>query len=248
MPTERRSTPSPQPAAEAGDEASDPRQPTPLAAAPPAVAMGESRWPMATAVIVLIVLTAVPPYGGLGFGPLLAVFEAVLLVTLIIGDPGRIDDRSRRMRRVSTTLVVLVVATSLVGTVALVYRLLTGAQELNSADTLLASGAKAWLVVNIAFALLYWQLDCGGPAERAYRLRPQPDFAFPQELNPQLAAPGWRPRFIDYLYLAISTSTAFSPTDTSPLTRWAKMAMTFQALFSVVIIGLVIARAVNVLN
>ena len=110
---------------------------------------------------------------------------------------------------------------------------------------LLFAGAKVWLTNNIAFALLYWQFDGGGPAERAYGLPRFPDFAFPQQSNPELAPPDWRPRFIDYLYVAFTTANAFSPTDTMPLSPWAKVAMAVQALVSFVLIGLVIARAIN---
>ena len=83
-------------------------------------------------------------------------------------------------------------------------------------------------------------------AERAHGLPRYPDFAFPQLSSPELAPPDWRPRFIDYLYIGFTTANAFSPTDTMPLTPWAKVAMATQALISFVIVGLVIARAVNV--
>ena len=73
-----------------------------------------------------------------------------------------------------------------------------------------------------------------------------PDFAFPQQLNPELAPPGWRPKFVDYLYLGLTNSTAFSPTDVMPMAAWAKLTMSVQSLVSLIIIGLVIARAVNI--
>jgi hypothetical protein len=75
-----------------------------------------------------------------------------------------------------------------------------------------------------------------------------PDFAFPQQLSPEIAAPDWRPQFVDYFYVGVTTAVAFSPTDTMPLARWAKLTMALQALISLVILGLVIARAVNVLQ
>ena len=99
---------------------------------------------------------------------------------------------------------------------------------------------------NIAFALLYWELDGGGAAARAHHLPTHVDLAFPQLLNPQIAPSGWQPRFIDYLYLGFTNATAFSPTDVMPLVPWAKIAMAIQALVSLGILGLVIARAVNV--
>jgi hypothetical protein len=99
-----------------------------------------------------------------------------------------------------------------------------------------------WLVPG----LLYWELDSGGPLARYERRRTYPDFAFSQHLNPELAPPGWRPRYVDYLILGLTTNTAFSPTDVMPMAAWAKLTMALQSLISLSVIGLVIARAVNV--
>lgn len=200
---------------------------TEAGAGAPTVSPGEARWPMALAVLALMALTMVPPYAVPGAAIGIAAFQGLLLATLIIGDPGRIDDRSRRVRRISIVLVLLLLSTTLGSTIILVLFLVVGAPEANSAGPLLVMGAKVWLSNNIAFALLYWQMDSGGPAERAYRLRAYPDLAFPQRLN-------------------LTTANAFSPTDTAPLSRWAKGAMGSQALISLVVIGLVVARAVNV--
>jgi uncharacterized membrane protein len=99
---------------------------------------------------------------------------------------------------------------------------------------------------NLAFALLFWELDGGGAAARAHRTRDRLDLAFPQQINPHVAAPDWQPRFIDYLYLGFTNATAFSPTDVMPLAPWAKITMAIQSVISLAILGLVIARAVNV--
>ena len=104
-----------------------------------------------------------------------------------------------------------------------------------------------WVNNNVIFGLLYWELDGGGPAHRGLHDRP-PDFAFPQTLDPALAAPGWRPTFVDYLYLGLTNALAFSPTDAMPLVPWAKLTMALQSLISVSVLSLVIARAVNVLT
>jgi hypothetical protein len=106
-------------------------------------------------------------------------------------------------------------------------------------------GNLVWLSNNIAFGLLYWEIDGGGSAARAHRLPRYPDFCFPQQLNPDRGPPGWRPRFHDYLYLGFTNALAFSPTDVMPLSGWAKLSMGVQSLLSVAILGLVIARAVN---
>jgi uncharacterized membrane protein len=95
--------------------------------------------------------------------------------------------------------------------------------------------------------MLYFELDCGGAAARAHHMPATPALAFPQQLNPEVASADWRPRFVDYLYLALTNATAFSPTDVMPLAPWAKITMGVQSLVSLLILGLVVARAVNVL-
>ena len=105
-----------------------------------------------------------------------------------------------------------------------------------------------WIGLIIMFAFLYWELDLGGPGERAHKVSEYPDLAFPQELNPSLGRPGWRPMFIDYLYLGLINGLAFSPTDVMPLAHWAKITMGLQSIASLAVIGLVIARAANILQ
>ena len=100
----------------------------------------------------------------------------------------------------------------------------------------------------LTFGFLFWELDGGGPGERAHRPADYPDLAFPEQLNPRVAPPGWRPVLYDYLYLGLTNALAFSPTDVMPLARWAKAAMGLQSVISLLILGLVIARAVNILQ
>ena len=211
--------------------------------------VGEHRWPMALAVLAAIVLTSTVP-SSLRFGPswLVPVVEGVLLVALIVGDPGRIDRRSRWLRVLSIVLVAALLLTALSFTAQLISDLVSGGPATDSANELLRAGGCVWVSNNIAFALLYWELDSGGSAARFHDVRPRPDFAFPQQMNPELGWTDWRPRFVDYLYLGFTSATAFSPTDVMPLVPWAKMAMLIQSLVSLMILGLVIARAVNVLT
>lgn len=212
----------------------------------PEPVVGESRLPMALAVLALMALAVVSPAGlALLPGWLLAAVEGVLLVALMIGDPGRIDRDTRWLRLVSFALVAVILISTLTATVLLLHGLLVGSAETQDAVKVLVAGAKVWLGNNVAFALLYWQFDSGGPAARAHGMPRYPDFAFPQQLSPELAPPGWRPQFIDYLYVGFTNANAFSPTDTMPMVHWAKVAMGCQALISFAIIGLVIARAVN---
>jgi uncharacterized membrane protein len=207
---------------------------------------GEARWPMAGAVLAAVALTVLLP-DDLRLGPvwLLPVVDAVLLVLVIVGDPGRIDRRSNAVRTMSIALVAVLVLGALSGTIQLIDQLMHGGSVTRSAEALLTAGATVWSANAIAFALLYWELDGGGSAARAHGLPSHPDFAFPQQLNPELAPPGWRPLFVDYLYLAFTNSTALSPTDTMPMAAWAKLAMMVQSLVSLAILGLVVANAVN---
>ena len=204
---------------------------------------------MAGAVLAAMVLTILLP-DSVRAGPrwLLPLIEAVLLVTVIAADPGKINRRSRWLRAVSIVLVAVLVLGALLATAQLIDDLVHGGPETNSASELLQAGSIVWVSNNIAFALLYWELDGGGSAARAHHLPTHADFAFPQQLNPTIASLDWRPRFIDYLYLGFTNATAFSPTDTMPLAPWAKIAMMAQSLVSLAILGLVIARAVNVFD
>ena len=174
--------------------------------------------------------------------------EVGLLIALVIVDPGRIDRRSQLLRGLSITLTCVLALTAALATALLVIELVDGAPDLHNASTLLTTGATVWVDVNLSFALLYWELDGGGSAERLHHRREYPDLAFPEHMNPHLAPPGWRPIFVDYLYLGFTNATAFSPTDVMPLARRMKMMMATQAIMSIVILSLVIANAVNILG
>ena len=204
---------------------------------------------MVGAVLAAMLLTFLLPKA-LRIGPnwLIPLLEGVLLIALIVGDPGKIDRRSKRLRGLAIGLVAVLVLESLFSTTLLIAALILGRHVTNSASVLLSAGAIVWVSNNLAFTLLYWQLDSGGAAARAHGLPTHPDLAFPQQLNPELAPADWRPVFIDYLYLGFSNALSFSPTDVLPLVPWAKIAMGMQALISLAILGLVIARAVNVLG
>lgn len=204
---------------------------------------------MAAAVVAASALTLARP-SELLVAPswVLPAIEGVLLAVLIVRDPGRIDRRSGTLRAVSIGAVGILVLDALLATGQLTVILVQGGSLTNSATDLLSAGVVVWVSNVVAFALLYWELDSGGSAARAHGLPSTPDIAFPQQLNPELAPPGWRPQFHDYLYLGLTTATAFSPTDAMPLRGWVKLLMTVEALISLVVLGLVVARAVNVLT
>jgi len=204
---------------------------------------------MAFAVVAVIVMTLLLPRDLVArprWG--MPLVEGLLLVAVIVADPGKIDLVSPRVRALSITLITLLVGTTLWCTTQLIVELVRGGPATQSGGALLAAGGLVWLSNCLSFGLLYWELDSGGPAVRAHGLAAHPDFAFPQQLSPEIAPEHWRPRFVDYMYLGFTSATAFSPTDAMPLRAWNKIAMMAQSTISLVLLGLVIARAVNVLR
>jgi len=213
--------------------------------------LGESRWPPAIAVMVFIVLNVslriwLPADRAISVPWLLPAIEVGLLIVLLAHDPASGDRRALQMRKLAILLVALLTVAALWTTAILIQHLVTGDKQTSSGGRLLASGALTWSGNILAFSLLYWVFDSGGPRIRAAGVRRYRDFAFPQTQDPDLGPPAWHPIFVDYLYLGFCTSTAFSPTDVFPLARWAKGAMAAQSVVSLAVVGLVIARAVNV--
>ena len=213
----------------------------------------EPRWPVALAVSTFVVLTVVlralePDRQSLGPQWLIPAAEIVMLALLLAADPTRAISRRHWLRPLALGSVALLAVAILVSTAKLINDLIQGGAVDNSGGTLLASGFLIWAGNVLVFGLLYWLLDSGGPLARYMHERPYPDFAFSQQLSPELAPPGWRPVYVDYLILGLTTSTAFSPTDVMPMRGWAKLMMGAQSIISLTVIGLVIARAVNVLG
>jgi len=231
--------------------ASDAARQAPAAAEEPIFV--EARWPVALAVGAYVALSvalriAVPIRESLGPHWAVPAIEFALLVCLILADPAHIAGRRRWLRRISIALVLSLAAATLVATGVLIRELILGGKVTNEAGSLLASGAVIWLGNVLVFSLVYWLLDSGGPLARYLGEHPYPDFAFSQQLSPELAPPGWRAKYVDYLILGLTTSTAFSPTDVMPMVAWAKLTMALQSIVSLTVVGLVIARAVNVFS
>jgi uncharacterized membrane protein len=179
---------------------------------------------------------------------LLAGAEALLVAGLVAADPNRLTPESKDLRLLALVVIGVVGLANAASLLLLVATLVHG--HFANGQTLLASAAGVWLTNTVVFGLLYWELDRGGPLGRV-GARPASEYAdlqFPQDASPAIAAPGWRPDFVDYLFVSLTASTAFSPTDTMPLTRRAKLLMGTQSLVSLVTVALVAARAVNVLK
>jgi len=171
-------------------------------------------------------------------------------LSLLLVNPGRVNREERVLRVLGLGLVSAASAANAVAAGVLIYDILTKHAALGSMSParLLLTGGAVWLTNVVVFALWYWELDSGGPAARANNTRQHPDFLFPQMTAPEQARHDWEPGFADYLYVSFTNATAFSPTDTMPLTRWAKLAMMFQAMISVALVALVVARAINILQ
>jgi len=178
---------------------------------------------------------------------ILPALEGILLVTLLIANPHRIDRESRVLRTLGLTLAALISFGNAWSVVGLATGLVRGTEG-EKAGPLLVTGGAIWLTNVIVFGLWYWEFDRGGPVDRAAGSAPYPDLLFPQMTSPDLASPDWEPGFVDYLYVSFTNATAFSPTDVMPMTRWAKLTMLTQSVISVVTVALVIARAVNILK
>jgi hypothetical protein len=170
----------------------------------------------------------------------------VLIVPLALTAPQRHIGHSPRRRTIAMFVVGIITAANTASIVLLVHFIVNG-RAVNGHELILAA-VRIWCTNVIVFAFWFWQLDSGGPIARLHRERHEMDFLFPQEATPELAPPGWRPQFLDYLYLSFTNSTAFSPTDTMPLTRWAKMLMLVESGASLLLLAMVAARAVNILK
>jgi uncharacterized membrane protein len=210
---------------------------------------GERRWPVTLSVIAAIVLQVLLPAHLIQPLPrwLLPALEGALLIGLSIANPVRIERRGTAVRAASIALILLITGANAASAVLLIRAILEGKAG-SAAEPLLATGASVWATNVIAFALWYWEFDRGGPVHRALSTYQHPDLMFPQMTAPELAAPDWEPRFVDYLYMSFTNATAFSPTDVMPLARWAKLTMLVQSAVSLAIGALVIARAINILK
>jgi uncharacterized membrane protein len=207
----------------------------------------EPFWQAQLAVLCALLLYLALP-GRLTLGPrwLLPLFEGVLLLGLAISTPYRHHSQSPARRRLSIGLIALVTAANFTALGLLVHLLL----ERNTAagrDLIIAAG-QIWLTNVAVFALWYWEVDRGGPHIRTKSESQTPDFLFPQMTVPELPLGDWRPGFMDYLYVAFTNASAFSPTDAMPLSLRVKSLMLVEAMASFLTVGLIAARAVNILG
>ena len=209
---------------------------------------GESTWPVRLAVIAATALqVALPNRYEIPPTWLLPTLGGLLAVGLSVANPRRFTRHSPQLRVMSILLIAVITLANAGSAARLITALLQGRTH-ESATKLLLTGGAIWLTNVIVFGMWYWDLDRGGPAARAKVLKSYPDFLFPQMTAPELSPPDWQPQFFDYLYVSFTNAAAFSPTDTLPLARWAKLTMMLQSVVSLGTVVLVIARAVNILK
>ncbi|MEI6216879.1 MAG: hypothetical protein WCP64_06410 [Actinomycetes bacterium] len=172
--------------------------------------------------------------------------EAMLLVLIVLIAPKKLGLPHIPQRTLTLVLNGFMMLSNAASAILLVGKIVDG--SITSPTRLLWSGFSIWLSNIVIFSLWYWDFDRGGPSARAAATDSVPDFLFPQMTDPAYAAPGWFPRYSDYLYVSVTNASAFSPTDAMPLTKWAKLLMAIQSITSLVLVGLVVARAVNILH
>jgi uncharacterized membrane protein len=207
----------------------------------------ESFWPIQVTILVTIGLQ-LGMTGAVTPGPrwFLPALEGLLLIGLSLATPRQLEHEHRARRRTAISLTALVSAANVYSLAALSHSLLHS-KVVNNGHALIISGMLIWLTNFLIFALWYWEIDRGGPGRRAAGHDGPPDFLFPQMSDDRIEPRFWRPQYFDYLYVSLTNGTAFSPTDTMPLTLKAKGVMGVQGLVSLVTIGLIVSRAVNVL-
>jgi uncharacterized membrane protein len=212
---------------------------------PPA---SEPFWPAQATVLAAIILqVSLPPRLTVGPWWLVPALEGLLLAGMFIFIPNQVEDEHPRRRRAALFLTAVVTAANIYSLGALTHFLLHSRIQRGEGRELIIAGTLIWLTNFLIFALWYWEMDRGGPGRRASGKDGPPDFLFPQMSDDRIEPKEWRPKFIDYLYVSLTNATAFSPTDTMPLSPPAKGTMGVQALVSLVTIGLIVSRAVNIL-
>lgn len=209
---------------------------------------GEPRWPASIAAgFVAILYLGLPEPLSMGPTILFPVLILLVVVPLTVTSPTRRSSESRALRSAAFAAIALTAAANGASLGLLVRDLLESGRPPLGRE-LLRAALIVWLANVAVFGLWFWELDRGGPHERAGGSTRRPDFLFPQMSDPSFTAARWRPEFLDYLYVSFTNASAFSPTDTMPVSRWAKCLMALQALTSLVTVVLVTARAVNVLG
>ncbi|MFI5583662.1 hypothetical protein ACIA5G_01390 [Amycolatopsis sp. NPDC051758] len=199
---------------------------------------------MGVVVATLVLQVALPDDMALHPKWLLPAVSGLLVVALLLVNPGRMTEFSAVERVISLLLVAAVTTVNVASAVQLVYGIVTSSIGDRAGAVLVTGGIVYWTNI-VAFSLWYWEFDRGGSGRRAAGRAEFPDLQFPQMADPDLAHQDWEPSYLDYLYFSFTNAAAFSPTDVMPLRIWAKMTMMLQAVVSLVLAVMVVAWAIN---
>jgi hypothetical protein len=209
-------------------------------------------------VVAIALYVLLPNHLTVGPRAVVVALEVLLFLPLLIANPRRMTRESKALRIASLALVLLIAAANISSLVLLVDEMVSG--SVAEGKQLLLAAGQVWLTDVVIFALLFWELDRGGPVRRGHALDrdlPDADFRFPQDEDHDAiaevaarssAVTGWTPGFVDYLYVSVTNSSAFSPTDTMPLTSRAKVLMAVQATAALLTSLLLVSRAVSALG
>jgi uncharacterized membrane protein len=214
----------------------------------------EPRWPAVVCILIAMALYVSLPseiisgsHATTVFRILVPLLELALLIPLAVTAPHRHVYESGKRRMASIALTAIVTLANIAALCFLIHFLVTGGSSVHGKQLLLG-GAQIWWTNVIVFGLWFWELDGGGPPARLREPKADRDFAFIQMTDPEVSKKHWRPHFFDYFYVSFTNASAFSPTDTMPLTRTAKQLMLIESTISLLTLLLVAARAVNILN
>ncbi|WP_376743314.1 hypothetical protein [Ensifer canadensis] len=208
----------------------------------------ERRWPPVLAIIAVFAFLEVLPHHvsalprWVSYGVLLATIAPMIMVTVSTEKAVWL-----RIEHVAIMLLSSLYAANTAAELGDMIGIITIHPPETRAVSLLSSSFSIWITNVLAFSLLYWQVDSGGPFRIARGISRRPDWLFPQSSAPEFASANWRPLYVDYLFLAFNTATAFSPTDVLPLTPRAKLLMMLESAIALLTLVLVAARAVNVI-
>ena len=207
----------------------------------------EARWPASLAVVAAAALYLTLP-GKFTLGPtwIIPAIEALILIPLSIAAPMRHPHEKQAVQYAAFVIIGIANVANVASLVLLIRALVYDAKSVTGPE-LLFSSIAIWLTNVIVFSLWFYELDRGGPDDRLRDDHGRPDFLFPQMSTPGCTHDRWAPIYFDYLYLSFTNATAFSPTDTMPLTPTAKALMLVQSLASLLTVTIVASRAVNIL-
>ena len=208
----------------------------------------EPRWPASVAVVVAALLYLFM-LGKFTLGPpwIIPAIEALILIPLSIVAPLRKPNEERLVQYAAFSVIAIAGITNITSLVQLIHAVVYHAKSVTGPE-LLFSSIAIWLTNVIVFSLWFYELDRGGPDDRLSPDHGKPDFLFPQMATPGCTHEHWAPTYFDYLYVSFTNATAFSPTDTMPLTRSCKALMIVESLVSLLTISIVASRAINILG